>query len=379
MHCIYCCKKKEGKEFTLEHVIPQFLGGAHAPDFLKTRQVCKSCNNNLGLFVDASFEKNWMVSNWLHGASSAFYDRANPIGISLICMGSIDLCPPCLPEDHICEVWLGPQGEQIFWLRPHEERFSSYVGGNPRTMKSTETRAYFLFSENTQHDPLKTWLSFEQALHGRKVKKILCADVEGADPASIGFERPDELDLLRAEFFLESTKDGRKQEMKITVVPDFDFRFMCKLAIGVAFCLFGPKILASDFGKELGRGLWYRKGDGEPKILGSGLFASHRDQDFYRLVGFPNAVVVVLLNTPSGIAINLNISEQLNWTILCAPTEILSAEDLAKVGDGKVLLFVRALKVGAYLELPSYLACKLGSSEPPELNAVLERSQRAKT
>ncbi|BAQ75229.1 predicted protein [Pseudomonas sp. Os17] len=377
-HCIYCRKDKDDQEFTLEHVIPQFLGGAHAPDFLKTREVCKSCNSNLGLFVDASFEKNWIVSNWLRESSSAFYDKDKPVGVSLLCMGNTDLCPPELPENHVCEMWLGPLGEQVFWLRPHDERLSAYVGGNPRTMKSTETRAYFLFSENTQQDPLKTWLSFEQAFHGRRVKKVLCTEVRGADPASIGFAQPDDLDRARTEFFLANTEGELEHKMRVTVDPKFDKRFVCKLAIGIAFCLFGSKVLDSDYGKELHKGLWHRGDNDEPEVRGSVLFSKQGDQDFNRLVGFPNAVAVVLLSTQEGIAINLNINSQLNWTVLCAPNEILTTEDVAKIGDGQILLLVRALQTCIYLDLPSYLAFKSGLTQHPELNAVLERSERNK-
>ena len=135
-NCIYCRNDKDEKEFTLEHIIPQFLGGAHAPEFLKTRDVCKTCNNNLGLFVDASFEKNWLVTNWLRESSSAFYSKETPVGVSLKCMGNVSLSPPNLPEDHVCEMWLGPHGEQVFWIRPHDKKLSAYVGGNPDRQKS---------------------------------------------------------------------------------------------------------------------------------------------------------------------------------------------------------------------------------------------------
>ncbi|WP_064120715.1 HNH endonuclease [Pseudomonas fluorescens] len=377
-HCIYCRKDKDDQEFTLEHVVPQFLGGAHVPDFLKTREVCKSCNSNLGLFVDASFEKNWLVSNWLRDSSSAFYDKDDPVGVSLLCMGIADLCPPELPEGHVCEMWLGPLGEQVFWLRPHDDRLAAYVGGNPRTMKSTETRAYFLFSEKSHQDPLKTWLSFEQAFNGRRVKKIMCTKVEGADPSSIGFAQPDDLDRMRSDFFLANTEGELEQKTRVTVDRKFDQRFMCKLAIGVAYCLFGPKVLESDYGKELHKGLWFRDGDDEPEVRGSTLFTKQGDPAFNRLVGFPNAVAIVLLPTQDGIAINLNINSQLNWTVLCAPNDVLTAEDVAKIGDGQILLLVRALRTCIHLELPSYLAYKSGVSKHPELSALLERSERHK-
>jgi len=378
-HCIYCREEKDDKEFTLEHVVPQFLGGAYAPDFLKTRDVCKSCNSNLGLFVDASFEKNWIVSNWLQQSSSAFYDKDNPVGVSLVCMGNADLCPPDLPEGHVCEMWLGPHGEQVFWLRPHDERLSAYVGGNPRTMKSIETRAYFLFSENTSQDPLKTWLSFGQALRGRRVKKVLCGEVEGAEPASIGFVQPDELDKARQEFFIANTGGGQERKIQVKVNQRFDQRFMCKLAIGVAFCFFGHKVLDSAYGKELYKGLWHREDDDKPEVRGSTFFSKKGDPDFNRLVGFPNAVTLVLLSTQDGVSVNLNINSQLNWTILCASNETLTADDVAKIGEGQILLLVRALQTGFYLDLEFYLNCKSGITSHSGLNNILERSGRSKT
>lgn len=377
--CIYCCEEKDDKEFTLEHVVPQFLGGAYAPDFLKTRDVCKSCNSNLGLFVDASFEKNWMVNNWLQQASSAFYDKNDPVGVSLVCMGNADLCPPDLPKSHVCEMWLGPHGEQVFWLRPHDERLSAYMGGNPRTMKAIETRAYFLLSETTSHDPLKTWLSFEQAFRGRRVKKILCGEAVGADPASIGFAQPDELDKARKEFFIANAEGGQVQKVEVTIDKRFDQRFMCKLAIGIAYCLFGHKVLDSTYGKELHKGLWHCEGDEKPKVRGSRLLSKEDNLAFKQLIGFPNTVTLMLLSTQDGISVTLNINSQLNWTVLCASTETLTADDVAKIGDGKILLLVRALQTGIYIDLPFYLAYKSGNKSHSGLNNILERSERNKT
>lgn len=372
-NCIYCRKDKDEKEFTLEHIIPQFLGGAHAPEFLKTRDVCKTCNNNLGLFVDASFEKNWLVTNWLRESSSAFYSKENPVGVSLKCMGNVSLSPPNLPEDHVCEMWLGPHGEQVFWIRPHDKKLSAYVGGNPRTTKELRTRAYFLFSENTSKDVHKTWLSFEQAFRLRKVKKILCGEVIGADPITIGFTEPDEIDKARSKFFIANAKARLQQKAKVVFDTKFDQRFLCKIAIGISFCLFGPKVLESAYGKELHDGLWYRNGNDLPKIRGTNLFSKGTSSNLNEIIGFPNTITILLFSNQDGISINLNISSKLNWTILCAPKDILTDDDIAKIGDGKILLLVRAMEVGVYLDLPFYLACKCGNTSHPMLDSILER------
>ncbi|MFW7214595.1 HNH endonuclease [Enterobacter sp. BNK-22] len=376
--CIYCREQKDDKEFSLEHVVPQFLGGAYAPDFLKTRDVCKSCNSNLGLFVDASFEKNWLVTNWLQKASSAFYDKDNPSGVSLVCMGNTELCPPDMPEGHVCEMWLGPQGEQVFLIRPHDERLSSYMGGNPRTMKKIETRAYFLFSENTSQNPIKTWLSFEQAFQGRKVKKILCGEVGGADPASIGFVQADELDNARKQFFTANTEGEHVRNVQTLMYTKFDQRFMCKLAIGIAYCLFGHKVLDSEYGKELHKGLWYREGNEMPKVRGTTLFSQDAAQGVNEIISFPNAVTLMLLSTKEGVAVTLNINSELNWTVLCASNESLTSDDLEKIGEGQILVLVRALQTGIHLDLPSYLAFKLGETSHSGLKNILVQAERSK-
>ncbi|WP_122435283.1 HNH endonuclease [Pseudomonas viridiflava] len=372
--CIYCRIEKEAKELTLEHVIPQFLGGAHAPELFKTRDVCKKCNSNLGLFVDASFEKNWMVSNWLRQASSAFYSKDSPVGVSLVCMGSADFCPPELPENHVCELWLGPAGEQVFWLRPSDSRLSAYVGGNPRTTKTLETRAYFLFSENTHLDPLKTWLSFEQAFVGHKVKKVLCGEVEGVDASSIGFSEPDDLDSARWEFFQAIGECHKSRHQQVLVDPIFDHRFLCKMSIAIAYCLFGPKTLESDYGKELFKGVWHKKDDDDPQVLGSALFSKENNENFNALIGYPNLVVIALLSTPDGVAVNLNIGSQLNWTVLCARNEDLTPEDHKKIDGGKVLVLARPIQKGVYLDLPSYVAHKCNLMAHDELNSIIKYS-----
>ncbi|MFA5016764.1 MAG: HNH endonuclease [Methylobacter sp.] len=156
MHtCIYCRKEKTDEDFSLEHVIPQCLGGALAPDELKTRDVCEKCNNDLGLFVDASFEKNWFVSQQLQVNARAQFNPSNPKAIPLVCMGPCELDVPGILQTEVCESWLGPFGEQVYWVRPHDEKLYWYGGGNPRTTKSVESRAYFMFSINSSKNAKK--------------------------------------------------------------------------------------------------------------------------------------------------------------------------------------------------------------------------------
>jgi len=61
--CVYCRLEKDLTEFSMEHIFPQSLGGALCGNLFKTNQVCKRCNNILGIFVDGAFIKSFFRTN----------------------------------------------------------------------------------------------------------------------------------------------------------------------------------------------------------------------------------------------------------------------------------------------------------------------------
>jgi len=367
--CIYCRKEKEDKEFSLEHVIPQFLGGSQAPDCLKTRDVCKTCNSNLGLFVDAAFEKDFLVFNHLNESAYAFFNPNAPVGLPLRCMGNSDLMPPEMQADEACECWLGPLGEQVYWVRPKDERMYWYSGGNPRTVKKLKYRAYFMFSERSNKNQMLSWLSFKDAFEGRRVQKILCTRVEGADPKTIGFSDPDSLDMQRIQYFNQECSSGRERKNKLAMYTRFDIRFMAKLGIGIAYVLFGRKILNTEYMLELSKALWFKEGDPEPNILGTS--ALSETDDFLKVnCGIDYAVTITILPLSEGIAINLNISTKLNWVIKCATYDELSAQDIEVLGHGICIVLFKPLQLGFKLGLPELIAHNSGSAIHPKLDKV---------
>jgi hypothetical protein len=385
--CIYCGEEKNDNEFTLEHVIPQSLGGAHAPDKFKTRDVCEKCNGTLGLFVDAAFERDWFVQNWLRMSAMAFFDPDKPSSLPLICMGSSSLVPPGINDDEVCESWIGPLGEQVFWIRKHDEKLYWYVGGNPRTSKDSESRAYFLFSERSMKNPIISWLSFRDAFRDRKkVKKIMCTEVHGEDPKDIGFSSPDAIDVERIAFFksLSSITNGEmKNQLSFNV--NFDQRFMAKLGIGIGYCLFGKKVLETEYGRELRKGLWQRESvregvdvDVAPQLRGASAWMSNEDKTFKNIVGEEHAVCLIILPTGDGVVVNINIGKTVSCTVMCASSEGLNSEELDYISGGKVILLYKHLKTSVTLSLLEYVAYKVGNFHPPRLAEINDRISKNK-
>lgn len=374
--CIYCKTDKDEDQFTLEHVISQFLGGAQAPDDLKTRNVCGTCNSNLGLFVDASFEKDFLVFNELNEAAYSFFNPDSPTSLPLRNMGISDLAPPEMKEDEICECWLGPLGEQIYWIRPSDERMYWYSGGNPRTVKKVKTRAYFIWSERSIKNPIITWLSFEDAFKGRKVRKVSCAQVEGADLADIGFSESDDLDFRRIEYFNNKCSNGQERKNRLSMYTRYDIRFMAKLAIGLGHVLFGESFDNSNYTKELHKALWFKEGSEEPSIVGQSNLGQHNDF-LKKECGVSNGVTLTILPSSKYITLNLNISRKMNWTIGIAEIEDVKGFLKDELEHGLCVVLFKSLGKGLSLQLPDLIAHNSGNIINSELAEVEKLSGRS--
>jgi len=381
--CIYCDKEKEEKEFSLEHVIPQFMGGAYSEDIFKTRDVCGSCNSVLGLYVDASFEKTWMVSAWLQQSYMGCFDPTSPHPIPLICMGISTLSPPNMTADEVCEAWLGPLGEQVYWVRPKDDDKYWYVGGNPITTKSKGSRAYFFFSNRTPNAPQITLFSFKSAFKDRKkVKKILCGNIDGASASDFGFQPKDSLDTARMDYFMQQQAVRGVGHTQISFYMEFDRRFVSKLALGVGYCLLGRAYLESPYAKELRSGIWYRGGDSaeirKPEVYAGSTFMQSTAPIPKHLLE-EHAVTIIMVLNQIGLCLNLNLGISHSWTILCAPLTEVTPELELKIGSGLVVVLYRCLSCGVEMPMFEYINYKLGHSTHSILTPISNRIQAHRT
>lgn len=361
--CLYCDESKTDDQFnSLEHVIPQFLGGTYAPEKFKIKVVCRRCNNNLGLFVDASFAKAWHVTNWLTFAGHGAYTDHSDFGPPLMYVGISNMPMPHTKEGEICEDWLGPSGEHVYRVRPADDRLYWYAGGNPITAKTVESRAYFVFCSKSQLDIRKTLLAFRDAFQDTKVKKISCAEVTNFDLSKIGFSTPDTLDAERIEFIHAFREGTPVSQSQIPMNMQYDFRFVSKLALGVGFALYGDLMLASDYCKELRSAIWHREGQPDPRIFGTGPMSTGTpatNPTFKQLTGIENAITLLITDVAEGATLTLNLGQQLVWTLLCATPEV-TGDGFRSPGGGKVIIIFPFLRECFEITLRDFLRHKGG-------------------
>lgn len=375
--CIYCKMQKAEGEFSLEHIIPQFLGGAFVSDRFKTRDVCGKCNNDLGLFVDGGFEKNFLVWNLLRTMEGSICLESEVNNRPLLCIGRSGLRLPQQDEEHVCEAWIGPFGERAFWVRPADKRTSSYVGGNPITTKNSASRAYYLLSERSIISRTVSLGAFRSAFERRKVKKILC-NLEGCRySAKLGFDEPDSIDEERGAFLREYCRGAREAQYSFVVDSVSEYRFLVKLAIGVAYALLGPKSLKSEYSAELNKGLYYRAGEAVPRLdVFYGGFSSgiqSESSESVGLNGVPGAVTLIIRLNDAGVVVELIIDNRFRRGIMCATRSGLSETDLEALRDGVVVVLFRKLGRAFEMSLPAYVAHELGVRPHPGLAEIAER------
>lgn len=376
--CLYCDLDKPDSEASLEHAVPQFMGGDSAPQQFHLKNVCATCNNRLGLFVDASYAKSWFVTNTLAEAARLLCTNASDPGLPLRYIGHTALANLNVPVGEVAEYWLGPSGESIVWIRPHDDRMDSYSGGNPIDTKKKPSVAYFF---PTSVDATRYELgfqSFRRAFEKRKVRKILSAEIRDengtiVDPSLCGYDAPNPVDKTNLAAISSAIAAGNIPA-RMSVNTRFDLRFMCKIALGVGYSLFGDDFLKSETALELRKGLWPKKDGPVPAVRGMSTLAFDRTQ-LGSIVGYPGAAAIMVMKTKDQWTLTVSIDEKLPFVINLGPTMLTSSH--VNSDEGYTLLLFPYLDKSIELTTASVLAHRLGALKHPELDQIDMRIRSA--
>jgi hypothetical protein len=143
-HCIYCAKLKDAAEFSLEHLIPRFMGGSASCKEAVTKDVCRRCNVLCGRYVDAPVARGLFHNSFELGAHQQCvrFDAAEGNVFSLSYFGT---CTEILfSGTEEAEVWLAPDGGTVWHIRTRQPAdFATMAGGDPVLgRKDSASRVY---------------------------------------------------------------------------------------------------------------------------------------------------------------------------------------------------------------------------------------------
>lgn len=377
MKCVYC-----GETISigsLEHVLPQCLGGDFAPKALQTHHCCKRCNSLLGRYVDRTFRRNWFITNFLAASGHAHLDPETPRPIPLIYLGSTTEFSNEADED-VCELWLGPCGEQILHFRPRDtsDDFWGVAGGDPVRARKEPSVAYVSL---TTIEPFWLEVTFRSILEhfkkNKKVRKFLLS--EPGDDATryamerLGFDFPavrdSRFELVRNRVFAV----GRQGFGKIALNVNFERRFLAKLALGLGVCSGGDRYVESSYADKLRAVLW-RKDDANnsSELLGySDMLASASPKESWQeLISFPNAITLTTALSEQSFGYHLSLGGQ-----HLAGLQISDDPDLFFAPDGQpasqsIYVSVPSLNTVVTLPLHEWIAHKTEGYRHPQLASL---------
>lgn len=370
--CLYCCYTHPTEQSSLEHAIPQSLGGAHAPDRFKLRNVCKKCNNDLGAFVDASFGKSWFVTNGLATAAHKLYDGTNEVPLPLTCIGPIDVPDLDVPKGYLAEFWIGPSGESMVWLRPKDETLYWYAGGNPRHRAEPSTVYWFPTSDDTTRLTIGSdslMAAFKKRKNTRKVMGAACHGFPGNGYPS-GFDAPDAADVANIAVIRAQMEQFHG---RVPLNLQFDTRFICKLALGVGYSLFGNAFASTDHAKEFRKGCW-PKNQTQIGVRGVSMFGN-KNPVLERFASYPGAVVLVVASTGDGYALMMTIDEGKPFVVGLAPASLRSPT--VDPSEGYALLLLPSTRQHVETTFAGLVGHRSGEWQNHALTAIDARLGRA--
>jgi len=152
--CIYCFRQKEDSQFSLEHIMPAGIIGASQPHHvISSPDVCKTCNNNSGMFIDGPFLKSKRLNELVTSLSR--YYQPTDLDLPFTYMGDLTNWQW---ENNICECWIGPTGDRAYHFHsPFQlEEFMPSMIGIPPTQWKRKFDTGFVILVITTNNPI--WL-----------------------------------------------------------------------------------------------------------------------------------------------------------------------------------------------------------------------------
>lgn len=196
--------------------------------------MCGKCNNLLGQFVDGEFQRSFFTSVEESSAALAFLDTSRAIALPLVYMGTLADEPP---DGEVCESWIGPRGERIYFLHAKDrDDFASYAGGDPIKRSMTDGgRVYMSFSEPNAYWIHTAAKSAREKFRHAEFRLLTIVN----DPVLLGMCSQESDESVKDRAFLDAYWRVKTNHVHQTMSLDHGVRFQCKLALSFGNTLFG--------------------------------------------------------------------------------------------------------------------------------------------
>ncbi|MGA9753243.1 MAG: hypothetical protein WBS54_15785 [Acidobacteriota bacterium] len=313
--------------------------------------------------------KNFFVQGDRAFGAREYMDPSKPAALPLHFMGEpIDLA---VRDGEVCEMWLGPCGDQILHFHPKSEsRFRAYAGGDPILARNYPGEVYLFLTTEAPYWVTVCLLSLRSQF---KAARRFAGNLSLADAKAQAFyfdepnkEEQGRLHAIKA--YLRS--DKREKANRFAVEQGFEERFLAKLALGLGYNLLGEKFVHSQHAQVL-RGALAEKDFERRQSLGfahSGFFP--KDPVLERILTWEGGHCLAIVPTGGILALLVSIFGRPPMTAFISDDPSLWGERFnGKCGEVYIAVPQRDMWVGP-IEMPQFIAHKTGTQRYPELAAL---------
>ncbi|MFA5216666.1 HNH endonuclease [Sulfuricurvum sp.] len=362
--CIYCNTLKDSIEFSLEHIFPSALGGKVITDnFFKTRNVCRECNNKLGLGADGLFLKNFFIKNSTSMDFLGYIDLENPkYTIPFIYLGLNEHIKH--PEYTYCDYWLWQGGGRVYHFHNnYSDKFNAFAGGNPIGQKDKRRagEAYLVSSTNNLVWIKKLLFSFKEHFKYAKRYSVNINIQNENDLLDVASDKENEI----IKNILAIANDEQKNQIVIQL--GFEIRFLSKVALALGCNLFGDDYYRSSYAQMLRKVIWeedHTKLENYQHQMSS-FFSDQNNplKQVSEIIAWKGGHTIVLFPIDNKLLLLLYISGNKNPIILTITDEFNKFNNTltSEFPNGCVWILIpqRQIFKGKY-GFPEYLAYKMG-------------------
>ncbi|MDO4247436.1 MAG: HNH endonuclease [Neisseria sp.] len=267
MKCFLC--EKDNVEMSLEHSIPQFLGGKKSDDKFKKLNLCRACNSGLGTHVDARFARSFINAMELNEINDeVFFCR-----FTSIVFEDDDEIHDLISENSHIEM-MSNDKSFAFWVKENTEEFLGLVGGHAPLSKSKKSQLFLFLTKELDKEEIQQLLKniIIKFKDYKKLEILLCIDflcdsISGEKQLVLYREQiKNELGVRNLKFIWEFTEQEAKIKerlspsaaknsngFKSSLLIDLNdyVRFLSKLYLGVLCGFLGSKFVHHNISTKL--------------------------------------------------------------------------------------------------------------------------------
>ncbi|WP_244915560.1 hypothetical protein [Phaeobacter inhibens] len=200
------------------------------------------------------------MTNESVASATAYLDPKKPSAIPLTFLGLTE--DVGLEHDEVCERWLGPAGDHIYFFHKKDrDDWNAFAGGDVLARKGRDKgHAYMCITSASQFWQQVALHSFQETFKRAKRLVLNASLSDGREWTTQDYELvplPDDKDRTQQRHMRSINQLSAPLHQASPIIDGgFDYRFSVKLALGIGSKLFGDDFVGSDYAMKLRSELW---------------------------------------------------------------------------------------------------------------------------